>query len=90
MKELVAFFDGRRQISNVELEPVITLRANQKGCLFSYFFDDVIEVFIRHIRLVSGGLSKKVIIASLGGGVCDNFPPIGCATKKCGRVSSFQ
>jgi hypothetical protein len=50
MEELVAFFDGRRQISNVELEPVITSRANKKSCLFSCFFDDIIEIFISYIR----------------------------------------
>jgi hypothetical protein len=50
MEELVALFDGRHQISNIELEPVITLQANKKSCLFSYFFDDIIEIFISYIR----------------------------------------
>ena len=48
MQKLLLFLHGRGKLISVELEPVIAFQADTEGCLFTYFFDDIIKCFIWH------------------------------------------
>jgi hypothetical protein len=54
MDQLVAFVDRGGNVISVEDEPVIALGLDKEGCVFSRFFDFVVEVFIWHVVVIRG------------------------------------